>query len=689
MRLTAVRTIGNMLTFKVMNEKQRIDPTIEQAMQWASEQYRAGRLAEAEAMCRKVLETQADQKDALYLLGMIATRAGRREAAVELLGKAVVAAPENAVALHGFGRALLSAGRAGEAIPFLRRFLELQPARAEAHNDLGIAYGSTGNLKEAVIEFRRCAVADPGHADAQSNLGKALLELSRPEEAAAACRECLRLNPRHYNAELVLGAALLARGEIDEAIAACQRAIALHPQAAEAYLNLGNCQKDQGRLDEAIACYRKVVELRPDWPEGQSNLLLALHYQPGIGPQALLAEHRVWQRRHATVRAPDGPVRNGRAFENAPDPERPLKIGYVSGDFREHPIGRFLLPLLEQHDRERYSVHAYANVGRPDGFTEQLRSQTAVWRNIFGVRDEEAAELIRRDGIDILVDLSAHTAHNRLLLFARKPAPVQATYLAYPSTTGLDAMDYRITDPWLDPPGERTDGYAERSVWLPESYWCYLAPPFAPPVRQTPAIENGFVTFGCLNNFVKVSQASLELWRRLLQRTPESRLLLHAPQGERRRELLNWFADEGIESRRIEFFERQAMARYLEAYHRIDVALDPYPFGGGTTTCDALWMGVPVVSLAGLTAVSRAGRSILSNAGLPALVAPSESAYVEIALALTEDLTRLGELRATLRSRMQTSPLMDAVRFTRGLEEAYRKMWRAWCESGPRQSPAS
>jgi predicted O-linked N-acetylglucosamine transferase (SPINDLY family) len=250
-------------------------------------------------------------------------------------------------------------------------------------------------------------------------------------------------------------------------------------------------------------------------------------------------------------------------------------------------------------------------------------------------------------------------------------------------------MDYRITDPWLDPPGERTDGYAERSVWLPESYWCYLAPPFAPPVRQTPAIENGFVTFGCLNNFVKVSQASLELWRRLLQRTPESRLLLHAPQGERRRELLNWFADEGIESRRIEFFERQAMARYLEAYHRIDVALDPYPFGGGTTTCDALWMGVPVVSLAGLTAVSRAGRSILSNAGLPALVAPSESAYVEIALALTEDLTRLGELRATLRSRMQTSPLMDAVRFTRGLEEAYRKMWRAWCESGPRQSPAS
>jgi predicted O-linked N-acetylglucosamine transferase (SPINDLY family) len=360
--------------------------------------------------------------------------------------------------------------------------------------------------------------------------------------------------------------------------------------------------------------------------------------------------------------------------------ESRLRVGYVSPDWREHPIGRFMLPLLSNHDHERFEIFCYSDLARPDALTKRLRDLADVWRDTAGLPDDRVARLIRADRIDILVDLTMHMAGSRLLTFARKPAPVQVTYLAYCGTTGLPTIDYRLTDPYLDPPGSDERFYSEWSVRL-RSYWCYEPLDGAPDVQLPPAQLAARVTFGCLNNFCKVSPESLATWCRLLRALPSSRLLLHAAEGVHRERLRKRAAAEGIEPQRIEFVGTFPVAKYLEQYHRIDIALDPFPYPGGTTSCDALWMGVPVVTLPGVTAISRGGLSILSNLELPELVAASPDEYVRIAAELAANLPRLADLRATLRERMRISPLMDAPGFARDIEAAYRRMWQEWVGS--------
>jgi len=335
--------------------------------------------------------------------------------------------------------------------------------------------------------------------------------------------------------------------------------------------------------------------------------------------------------------------------------------------------------VLESHNHELFEIFCYSSVRIPDTMTGHFRGQVDVWRNVLGLTDEQVAQAIRQDGIDILVDLTMHMARNRLLVFARKPAPVQVTYLAYCGTTGLSAMDYRLTDPYLDPPDQDQRFYSERSVCLPETYWCYRPAPSTPAVNSVPALKRGYATFGCLNNFCKVTPPTLAAWCRILQAMPSARLLLHASEGSHRRSVQEVLAGQGIAAQRLAFVGSLPLEEYFKAYEQIDVALDPLTYGGGTTTCDALWMGVPVVSLAGQTAVGRGGVSILSNVGVPELVARDAEQYVRIGVDLAHDWSRLCELRATLRDRMQNSPLMDAGRFTRNLEAAYREMWTRWC----------
>ena len=337
------------------------------------------------------------------------------------------------------------------------------------------------------------------------------------------------------------------------------------------------------------------------------------------------------------------------------------------------------LPLLESHDHGSFEIFCYASTRAVDAVTDRCRAQADVWCDARGLSDEQLASAIRRDQIDVLVDLTMHMSDNRLLVFARKPAPVQVAYLAYCATTGLDAMDYRLTDPYLDPPGGDERFYSEQSVRLPETYWCYQPPKETPPVGAPPALEAGQVSFGSLNNFCKVTLPTLATWARLLQAVPGSRLLLHAHAGSHRDRVRAFLAEQGIAAGRLTFVDFLATADYFGVYRRIDVALDPLPYGGGTTTCDALWMGAPVVSLAGQTAVGRGGVSILSNLGLPELVARDGEQYVQIAASLAGDLPRLSQLRAGLRDRMRKSPLMDAPRFARNIEAAYREMWRRWC----------
>jgi len=333
-----------------------------------------------------------------------------------------------------------------------------------------------------------------------------------------------------------------------------------------------------------------------------------------------------------------------------------------------------MLPLLANHDHTSFEIYCYTDLTIPDALTDQLKSLVHFWKLTSGLSDAQLADLIRSDGIDILVDLTMHLKGSRLMAFARKPAPVQVTYLAYCSTTGLETMNYRLSDPQLDPLYMNDSVYTERTVRLPRTYWCYPEPENAPDVGPLHASSAGHVMFGCFNNYSKVTRQTLEMWARILNAVPESRLVIHAHEGSHRQAALELFASHGVEAGRVHFNGFRRLDEYLAQYNQVDISLDPFPYGGGTTTCDAIYMGVPVVSLEGATAVSRAGKSILTNVGLQDLVAKSPDQYVEIALKLAADLPRLEDLRKSLRQRLKDSPLMDGPQFARDMEEIYRRM---------------
>ncbi len=535
-----------------------------------------------------------------------------------------------------------------------------------------------GELDEAVELMQRAIRLVPDSAEMHYNLGNAFQNMGRFVEAIASFRQAIRLKPDLAPAYNNLANALRVTEQLDEAIATFHQAIRLKPDLVEAYNNLGSALKHVGRLDEAIAAYREAIRLKPDYTDAHGNLIYALQFHPECNAEIIRDEHLRWNRQHAE------PLEKFiKPHVNDRDPDRRLRIGYVSPDFREHVVGQNLLPLLREHDHGQMEIFCYSNVTRTDAITGQIQGYADAWRDIVRLTDSQAADLIRQDRIDILVDLMLHTAGNRLLIFARKPAPVQVTYLGYCASTGLQTMDYRLSDPHLDPPNSDLSLYNECTIRLPETYWCYSPGGPTPEPSPSPALSAGYIAFGCLNNFAKVSPA-LELWSEILRMVPRSRLIVHSPPGSHLKTVQERFAGEGISPDRLEFVGRQPWPEYVRTYSRIDISLDPFPWSGGITTCDALWMGTPVVSLAGQTAVGRGGMSILTNIGLPELIAQSDKEYVSTAVGLATDLPRLGELRRTLRPRMQASPLMDAPRFARNVEAAYRQMWRDWCAAGGR-----
>jgi predicted O-linked N-acetylglucosamine transferase (SPINDLY family) len=567
------------------------------------------------------------------------------------------------------------AGRLTEAERGYRQILQRLPEHPDSLHLLGVIALQTGDLEAAFALVQRAVALRPDGAVYRNNLGQVLERLGRGDEAVAAYEAAIELDAHYAEAFNNLGHILERRDHLAEAEAHYRTAIRLSPKYAEPHTNLGNVLKDRGELDEAIASYRRAIALRPDLSLLHSNLLLTLHYHASFTPADLAGEHREWAERHVAPIASDR-----RPHDNDPEPGRRLRIGYVSPDFREHAVARFVLPVFREHDRRQIEVFAYSDVTRPDRVTELIRAHVDQWRDVQTLGDEQLVDSIRGDRIDILVDLAAHSARNRLLAFARKPAPVQVTYLAYCSTTGVDAIDYRFTDRFLDPPGEDLTHYSERSIRLPDCYWCYSAPAL-PPDRLPPSDRlPGPPTFGCLNNFAKVTAATLKLWMQLLLRVPEDALLLYARADGHRDRVRLALRQAGVPATRVTFVGRQPLEDYLQTYRRIDVALDPIPFTGGTTTCDALWMGVPVVSLSGRTAVSRGGSSLLANVGMGHLATRSEEQYVDLAAGLMRDVEGLAVLRQELRARLQSSPVMNAPDFARGLEAAFRDMWRTWCE---------
>jgi predicted O-linked N-acetylglucosamine transferase (SPINDLY family) len=717
--------------------------TLQEAFELALRRQHEGQLREAEGLYRQILVHAPNHAESLHLLGVIAAQTNRRDEAVELIRRAIALHPcaqyltnlgvilgeqrklDDAITAHrqalemdpryfeargNLAGALTEAGKVGEALEEYRRVLTERPDWPEGHNGYANALLSADRLDDAIAEYRRAIALRSTYPEALSNLSNALRLKGDIEGAIAAARQALALRPNYAPAYNNLGTALHETGGADEAIAAYRQAVALDPNSvlslynlgsalqdcgnleeaigfyrraltlkedfAEAHGNLGNALKEMGRIEDALAAYRRALALKTE-TKAANNLLFGLHFHPDWAPKEILEEHLRWNRVYAEPAA--GSIL---PHENDRSPERRLRVGFVSPDLNVHPVGRFLLPLLENLDREVFEVFCYSDVRRPDEMTGRLKAQTNVWRNILFLPDEDAARKIRADKIDILVDLVMHADGSRLLTFARKPAPVQVTYLAYCSTTGLRTMDCRLSDPYLDPVGTDESVYTEKTVRLPHTYWCYRAPDDSPEVGPLPARTSGQITFGCLNNFGKVSEPTLRTWCSLLGEFPGSRVMVYSREGAHRQRTIDLVAREGIDTARFQFVGAVPTPQYFRRYLEIDIALDPFPYCGGTTTCDALWMGVPVVSVAGRTAVSRAGLSILSNVGLGELVARTPEQYVQIAKQLASDVPRLSNLRSSLRSRMRDSHLMNAPQFGRDVGKAFRQMWREWCAAG-------
>ncbi len=465
------------------------------------------------------------------------------------------------------------------------------------------------------------------------------------------------------------------RRDFATAAAELELALGIEPRSARLWAQLADLRFELGLVDDAIAAYRRALEYDPRRPRVRSNLLFALAHR-AEDPAALLEEHREWA---ALVGEPAAGSRH--AFGNDRDPERPLRVGYVSPDLRGHAVSLFIEPLLARHDPARIVVHCYDNAPSGDAVAKRLRSYGAVWREIDGLDGDALRRQVAADAIDLLVELSGHTAGNRLADLARRLAPVQATYLGYHGTTGLAAIDYRITDPYVDPPGETEPHHVERLARMPHCLWCYR-PPSHEPERVAVERRDARPTFASLNNLRKLSTPVLAAWARILLAVPEARLIIAgAAEGPSRRRVLAGLAERGVNLERVECIPWLSPAEFAALHGRIDLALDTYPFNGGTTTIEALARGVPVLTWSGRTAASRCGRTILSNVGLPELVADTAERYVATAAGLGGDRARLAALRSDLPGRVRRSPLMDEARFVADLEVLYRGMWRSWCQA--------
>ena len=648
----------------------------------ALEHHRAGRLASAAALYREIIHSDPGHANALNLLGLITRDEGNPAGALDFFTRALTADPAVATFRLNRGLTLRAVGRSAEALDDFRSARKIDPALAEAHHQEGNALKALHHFPEAIIALRQAVLLAPTLAPAWLNLGVAYFENHERPEAIRAFREAIKFEPTRPEAHNILGVALLATGQVSSARAAFTAALRLDPKFAPAHDNLGRLCKSEGQLDEAVPHYRAALAVKPD-PGTHSNLLLALNYIPGLTPAEIFAEHRRW---HLLYVAPlsGGPASPqadficGRELARDSPTTRRLRIGYVSPDFCHHAVAYFIAPVLAAHDRTRVEIFCYASLATPDHITARLRRLAEHWCDITRLDDTAAADQIRADGIDLLIDLAGHTAGHRLLLFARRPAPVQATWLGYPNTTGLDAIDYRLTDAICDPLGETDACYSEKLIRLPANFSCYEPDPAAPDVNLLPAREPGAVTFGCFNNFAKVTPDVIALWSRLLRDLPKARLLLKSrglsdPVVSER--LHATFAAAGVAPERVILNGAElSVADHLALYHGVDLALDPFPYNGTTTTCEALWMGIPVITLAGNCHAARVGTSLLTHTGLSEWIAHSPEAYLTLALAAARDLPRLEKLRQELREQVRRSPLCAAAPFTRSLETTCLRM---------------
>lgn len=714
----------------------------EAAFQQVKALYVSGGRAEADAALTAFLSGHPDHVEAWQLRGVLALEAGDPASAIEPLGRAIALEPDYAEARMNLGNALADLGRMGEALVELRTAIRLAPHLAMAHNSLGLAFQRLGQWRAAAASHQRAVEHRADYAEAWTNLGNAQRELGEFDRAIAAHRQAIALQPDYAAAQVNLGTALRSAGRLDEAIAAyrvglardtrlaaghkelgmalraagrpdealaaletaralagrdavthyyigvvlsdlgrlteardaLQQSLALDESAALTHYALGNVLRDLGRLAEAVAAFRTAVRLDPGFAEAWSNLLFVLNFLPGETDASLLKANRDWA---ATIAQSGAPP-----FANDPDPQRVLRVGYISAEFRRHHFLAEFLPVLRAHDRARVQVTCYADVAAPDRDTETVAALADRFRNLHGLSLREQEQAIRADGIDILVGLTGYLAKDRRLLAARL-APVQATYINHLTSTGLASVDYRITDEWLDPPGPSSPLDPETAIRLASGFSTYAPPDETPAPGAPPCLRNGFVTFGCFNTLLKVTDETIALWAGLLHRVGDARLVVKARELSRpavRDAFVGRLRTGGIAPTRCDLIGHIADPYANFAFYTtVDIGLDPVPFTGGATTREMLWMGLPLVTVAGPTRAARIGSSLLHRAGMAGLIAQGPAEYVRLAAELAGDRPRLAALRADQRQRLMHSALLDALRHTRELEAAYRSMWERWC----------
>jgi tetratricopeptide (TPR) repeat protein len=627
---------------------------------------------------RRALKFDANNIEALLNLGCILLKRGETEAAEECYRKALGLDPNSAETHSNLGVVMKRSGQMDAALTYFERALVLRPDFCEAHINLGTVFQAMGNGRAAVACYQRALHINPVSAQAHSNHGDALLSLDDLEQAEVCYLRALEIDPRLKDAYNGLGILYGQIRRLDDAVESYESAINIDPSDAGVYSNLGGVLKDLGRLDESLNALQKALDLDPSNVVAHNNLLFIHNYISNIPPSGLLIEAQRFGDMVARLAQPyiDWP--------NSPDQERLLRVGFVSGDLHGHPVGYFLdgvLASLAAKFSANLELFAYPTRACEDETTKRLRASCKAWRSTVGLSDAALAQRIREDGIDILVDLSGHTAGNRLPMFAWKPAPIQVSWLGYFATTGVATMDYFVADPWTLP--QNQEPFFTEKIWrLPETRLCFTPPNAKVDVNALPALTNGYVTFGCFNNLSKMNDAVVQLWARVLNAVPASRLFLKYQQlaeASVRQSTRERFAVHGITAERLIFEDYVPRANYLAAYHRVDIALDPFPFPGGTTTVEALWMGIPVLTLSGERFLARQGVGLLMNAGLSEWIALDHDDYLARAVAHAGDLQGLAALRARLRQQVLASPIYDAPRFAEHLEAALREMWRKWC----------
>ncbi len=636
--------------------------------------YQAGRYAEALALFERVDETAEDYANR----GAALRRLRRLDEAETQYRKAIERDPACAAAHANLGNLLADQDRLLEACACYRAAVEHKPGFASAWNGLGTVLLRQTHFHDAIQAFETAARHHPTWAEPHINTGLALLGLAQYDQAETALRRALALDPQHATTHGNLGALYLRAGCPVAAEAACRAAMALAPAEIRWLANLAVALGMQARHAEAETCHRRVMQQQPDYAVGHGNLLFALNYRCDLSAEQIFAEYRAWDCRHARPLLP--PTLH---FANDPSPERKLRIGYVSPDFRDHAAALFAEPLLAAHDRARFTIYCYSDVVVQDAVTARFCALADHWRSVVGASDAELANIIRRDRIDVLVDLAGHSAGNRLLAFARKPAPVQVSYLlGHGYTTGLSAMDAFLADPTLVPP-EADALFSERVVRLPRIPLAYRPPEHMPPVAPLPALTRGHVTFGYFGRTERLNEAVIEAWARIIHGVPGSRLFLNNrpfQEAAFRRRITDWFARHGIEAERLELVFTSPQSQTWAAYGEIDIALDPFPHNAGTTTMEALWLGVPVVTLASRPTVGRFGAAILHAIGFDDWIVADPDVYVARAIRAATDLAGLAQLRMRLRESFAASPLLDATGLARTIEDAYRALWQGWRE---------